>query len=285
MKGGSMDIKGKYIMVTGANSGIGKATAAEIAHRGAHVIMVCRNRERGEAARKDIIAQTLSTTVDLMLADLTSLTDIKKLSGDYAKKYGKLHVLVNNAGGFFMKRHQTKEGIELTFSLNHLGYFRLTSLLLPVLKKSGNARIVNVSSDAHRYAPLDLEDLEMKEQKYRGFTAYSRSKIANILFTRELSRRLSGTGITVNAAHPGFVRSGFGKGNNTALNIMMGIAGFLFGVSPEKGARTSVYLATSDEVEGKSGGYYIDCKEAKPAEGALDDDAARILWEKSQAYM
>ena len=277
-----MDLKNKVIMVTGANSGIGKVTARELAKTGAQIIMVCRDRKRGTAARDEIIKASGNQRVDLLIADLASHTSIRDMVKEFHKKYNRLHVLVNNAGAIFSNRQENAEGIEATFALNHLGYFRLTNLLLDTIKKSAPARIVNVASEAERFARFNLDDLQSTE-KYRSFDVYGRSKMANILFTRELAKRLDGARVTVNALHPGFVRTNFGKQRRKSFfSAVIKFASLFMAISPEKGAETSIYLATSPEVENITGKYFSAQKIIEPAADALNDEIARRLWEKSE---
>jgi NAD(P)-dependent dehydrogenase (short-subunit alcohol dehydrogenase family) len=283
--GGTMDqsMRDKVCMVTGANSGIGKVTALELAKGGATVVMVCRSRERGEAAQQEIIAESGNDNVDLLLADLSSLASARAMVDEFKSKYDRLDVLVNNAGALFSERKESADGLEMTFALNHMGYFLPTVLLLDMLKASAPARILNVSSDAHRNGRIDFEDLQSK-RRYSSFPAYAKSKLENVLFTVELARRLAGTGVTANALHPGFVRTNFG--GNT---VGGGIVTFLFrllvkliAITPERGAETPVYLATSPAVEGVTGQYFNKKKAVEPARQARDGETARRLWEESE---
>jgi NAD(P)-dependent dehydrogenase (short-subunit alcohol dehydrogenase family) len=277
-----MDYSNKTMMVTGANSGIGKVTALELAKTGARVVMICRDRERGHAAKNEIVSASGNKNVDLLIADLSSLAAIRNVVSEFLKKYDQLHVLVNNAGAIFSARKENVEGIEMTFAVNHLGYFRLTNLLLDTIRKSAPARIVNVASEAERFARLDLDDLQ-STKRYRNFEVYGKSKLANILFTRELAKKLEGTRVTVNALHPGFVRTNFGqdRGKSFGSSVVKFIGGVL-GVSPEKGAETSVYLALSPEVENITGKYFSNKKIITPVPDALDDNKAARLWEESE---
>jgi NAD(P)-dependent dehydrogenase (short-subunit alcohol dehydrogenase family) len=277
-----MDYSGKTMMVTGANSGIGKVTALELAKTGARVVMICRDRERGNTAKNEIVSASGNKNVDLLIADLSSLAAIRNVVSEFLKKYDQLHVLVNNAGAIFSERKENEEGIEMTFAVNHLGYFRLTSLLLDTIKKSAPSRIVNVASEAERFVKFDLDDLQ-STKRYRNFEVYGKSKLANILFTRELARKLEGTRVTVNALHPGFVRTNFGhdRGKSFGSSIVKFIGGVL-GVSPEKGAETSVYLAVSPDVENITGKYFSNKKIITPVSDALDDNKAARLWEESE---
>lgn len=268
-------------MVTGANAGIGKQTALEVARRGAHVIMVARSRERGEAARSEILAATGNDKVDLLLADLSSQADIHALAETYKARYDRLDVLVNNAGVYFSDRQESVDGLEMTFALNHLGYFLTTILLWDVIATSGPARIVNVSSDAHRGAKLNFDDLQ-NNKRYQGFRAYGQSKLANVLFTYELDRRRNGADVTVNALHPGFVASNFGKNNGGVVGMFMKRIVPMFGRSVEEGAATSVYLATSPEIEGVTGKYFSDSKAVQSSTESYDRQVAEKLWTVSE---
>jgi NAD(P)-dependent dehydrogenase (short-subunit alcohol dehydrogenase family) len=279
-----VDMRGKTCLVTGASNGIGKVTTRELARMGARVVMVARNRERAEAALSEVKHASGSDQVDLLLADLSSQTEIRRLAAEFLAKYGALHVLVNNAGAMHTSRTITVDGYETTFATNHLGYFLLTHLLLDRIKASAPARIVNVSSRAHVRSQIDFDDLHA-EHGYSIANAYGRSKLANVLFTYELARRLEGSGVTVNALHPGVVRTGFGKNSSGLLGgiVRVGISAVgVFFTSPDKGAETSIYLATSPEVEGVTGKYFVRSREAESSPASHDRDAARRLWEVSE---
>ncbi|MEZ4641119.1 MAG: SDR family oxidoreductase, partial [Caldilineaceae bacterium] len=266
-----------------ANSGIGKVTAAALAGMGATVVMVCRSRERGEAAQRDVIAQSGNDQVELLLADLSSMASTRAMVDAFKARHDRLHVLVNNAGAVFGEYQESVDGLEMTFALNHMGYFVTTVLLLDVLKASAPARIVNVSSGAHGAGKVDFDDLQNRK-KYSAFAVYAESKLENILFTKELARRLQGTGVTANALHPGFVRTNFGSDafGNGFMNLALGLVSRLMAITPEKGAETSIYLATSPEVEGVSGAYFDKKKAVNPsAAQANDEAAARRLWAES----
>jgi retinol dehydrogenase 12 len=274
------DLSHQVCMVTGATGGIGKVMAREIARQGMQVVVVSRNAERCEATAAEIREETGNQTVNYLAADLSSQKEIWDLVESFCSKYDRLDVLVNNAGGFFMNRIESEDGIELTWALNHLSYFMLTNLLIKMLKKSAPARVVNVSSNAHLGGAINFNDLEGK-QRYRGWTAYSQSKLANILFTYELARRLEGSGVTANVLHPGFVATNFAKNNNKLVRFFINLS-HLIALSPEEGARTGTYLATSPEVEGVSGNYFVKQKPIQAAKAAYDRDSARRLWEVSQ---
>jgi NAD(P)-dependent dehydrogenase (short-subunit alcohol dehydrogenase family) len=279
------DMSGKTVLITGGNTGIGKHTAIGLAKLGAKVVFTSRNLRKGDVARAEIREAADTKQVDCMQLDLASFASIEAFSNEFLARYPRLDVLILNAGLVLDERSETQEGFEMTFGVNHLGHFLLTSLLRERLEASAPARIIVLASDYHKTAPegLDFDDL-MAKQRYRGFKVYARSKLANILFTRALARRLEGTGVTVNAAHPGFVRSGFARDGD--LRGMLERVGFVlltpFMISPEKGARTSIYLASSAELDGRSGGYYFRCKPAKTTRAARDDEAAERLWTVSE---
>jgi NAD(P)-dependent dehydrogenase (short-subunit alcohol dehydrogenase family) len=272
---------GKIVMITGANSGIGKETARVLAERGASIIMICRNQERGEAALKELRKETGSDKIELFLADLTKPDTIHKAVDKFKEKYDRLDVLINNAGLTLNERIITSAGYEKTFTTNHLGHFLLTHLLLDTLKQSSPSRIVNVSSAVHATANLKFNDINQKKH-YRGYLAYANSKLANLLFTYELARKLEGTGVTVNALHPGFVRTNFGKeGRNWFFKALFAIAR-IFAISVEKGAKTSIYLASSPEVENVNGKYFVRCKLVKSSDESYDLESQKRLWELSE---
>lgn len=273
-------MQGKVCLVTGANSGLGKITARELAKMGATVIMVARSQARGEAALAEVQRASGSSAAHLMLADLSSMDATRQLAEQFKAQYNRLDVLVNNAGAIFKDRQVSVDGHEMTFALNHLSYFLLTNLLLDLLKASAPARIVNVSSAAHTGGKFNFDDL-MLEEKYGSFAAYSQSKLANIMFTYELSQRLDGSGVTTNALHPGGVATGFGSGQGIMSWIFKLIRPFL--LSPEQGAETQIYLASSPEVESVTGKYFDKKKPIKSSEASYDTAAARRLWEVSEA--
>jgi NAD(P)-dependent dehydrogenase (short-subunit alcohol dehydrogenase family) len=275
-------LRGKVILVTGATSGIGLETARQLADMGAAVIGVGRNLEKSAAAAEQVRQESGNPQVEYLNADLSSQEQIRRLVEGFCSRYERLDVLVNNAGGFFNKYAETADGIELTFALNHLNYFLLTSLLLDLLVKSTPARVVNVSSDAHRNGRINFDDLEGK-QHYNGWRAYAQSKLANVLFTYELARRLEGTGVTANALHPGFVATGFGHNNRDLVGWGTRLAQRLAARTPEQGAQTSIYLAASPAVEGVTGKYFVDEKPVPSSPLSYDQSVARQLWEVSAA--
>jgi retinol dehydrogenase-12 len=279
-------MKGKTVVITGGNTGIGKEAAVGLAERGAHVIITSRDPARGEAAVAEIRERTgADGEVEVMALDLASLASIREFAAEVGRRVDRLDVLLNNAGAVLLQRQVTADGFERTFGVNHLGHFMLTDLLLDQLRASAPARVVNVSSRAHKTAKtgLDFDDLQA-ERKYQPFLVYGRSKLANIYFTRELARRVQGTGITTNSLHPGFVRSDFGRDGDLGRGLGVGItiAQRLFAIGPERGARTSIYLASSPDVNDVSGKYFVRCKPAAISKAAADDDAARRLWTASE---
>jgi len=267
-------------MVTGATSGIGKETARELARLGATVVVAGRSRERATATVEEIRRETGNESVEFMLADLSSQAEVRRLAEEFKERHQRLDVLVNNAGGIFVSRRASTDGIEMTFALNHLSYFLLTSLLLDRLRSSAPTRIVNVSSKAHENTAMDFGDLECRKRYRFGSRAYRLSKLGNVLFTYELARRLEGTGVTVNALHPGLVSTNLFS-NNGVLGRAVTFLVRWRGMSPPEGARTCVYLAASPEVEGKTGDYYDDCKAVASSAASRDGMAATRLWEVS----
>ena len=270
------NMNGKVCVITGANSGLGKITALELARLGARVVMVCRDRARGEAALAEIKKATGNDAIELMICDLSSQADVRRMASEFKATHERLDVLVNNAGVYLRKRATTVDGLEATFATNHLGYFLLTSLLLDLLKQSAPSRVVNVSSGAHASGHINFDDLQ-GERAYSGVRAYCHSKLANILFTRELARRPAGTGVTANCLHPGAVATGIFRALPKPLEALIK----LLTMSPEKGAQTSIYLASSPAVESVTGKYFVRCAEVRPSAEAQDDEAARRLWAES----
>lgn len=273
------DMHGKVCLVTGATSGIGLVAARELAGLGAQVVLVGRNRARSEAAAPQIRAATGNDNVDFLLADLSSQEQIRDLARQFQQRFPRLDVLINNAGGIWLTRTLTPNGLEMTFAVNHLAYFLLTQLLLDMLKASARARIVNVASGAHKNAVLDFDDL-MNERHYNGWQAYCRSKLANLLFTYELARRLGGTNVTANAMHPGWVATGFAANNGWRGQVWRLVSN-CFAISSEKGARTIVYLASSPEVTNVTGRYFVRERAVPSSPASYDEAAAKRLWEVS----
>jgi retinol dehydrogenase 12 len=271
-------MKGKVCVVTGATSGIGRAAATALARLGATVVLVGRDRDRTEAAAAEISSGS-APVPRVEIADLASLEQVRGLAERLAG-LERIDVLINNAGLVLRERRITQDGFEHVFALNHLAPFLLTSLLLPKLTASAPARVVTVTSDAHSAARLDLSDPNL-ERGWDSWRSYANSKLANILFTRELARRLDGTGVTANCAHPGVVRTGFGREAKPLLKLGITIAR-PFMLSPERGADTIVYLASSPDVADQTGGYYVKRQRREPSAAARDDAAARKLWEISE---
>lgn len=274
------DMREKVCIVTGANTGIGLETARGLSEMNATVIMACRNRERGEAALAGITSGSKSSSVELMLLDLASQQSIRDFAAAFKERHDRLDVLVNNAATVPGKRELTVEGLEMQFGANHIGAFLLTHLLLDLLKTTAPSRVVNVASTVHHGARMDFEDLQA-EQKYEFFRVYGQSKLANVLFTCELARRLEGTGVTANCLHPGVVRTKILRDVRGPLGLIIKYGTYLLS-SPRSGAKTSVYLASSPEVDGASGKYFVKCREAESSERSRDEADARRLWEISE---
>ncbi len=272
-------MRSKVCLVTGANSGIGKATALALAVQGATVAMVCRDRGRGEAAMAEIAEMSRNESVDLLVADLSSQGAIRRLAEEFARRHRRLDVLVNNAGAIIGTRRLTEDGVEATFALNHLAYFLLTNLLLDLLKASAPSRIVNVSSNAHKGATIDFDDLQM-ERGYTGMRVYDHSKLANVLFTYELAKRLEGTGVAANCMHPGVVATTLAKDAALWLRILWPLMSPML-LSPEKGAETVIYLASSPDVEGVTGKYFVEKTPVKTSEESYNKEVASRLWDAS----
>jgi len=269
-------MQGKVCIVTGATSGIGLMTARALAGEGATVVAVGRNPERTAATVQHLAQETGNPAIEGLVADLSAQAQVRHLAQEFRQRYGRLDVLVNNAGALFATRQLSADGIEMTFALNHLGYFLLTHLLLDTLRGSAPARIVNVSSDAHRRGRIDFGDLQ-GQRRYGGWRAYAQSKLANVLFTYEMARRLEGSGVTVNALHPGFVATSFGDNNRGLTGLALRLLK-LAAISPEDGAQTIIYLATAPEVEGVSGKYFVKQKAGQSSQASYDRHAAQRLW-------
>lgn len=279
------DVAGRTAVVTGANSGIGREMAAGLAEAGAGVVITARDLEKGRAAAAELEART-GRAVEVMRLDLADLASVREFARQFLDGHDALHVLVNNAGGTWSPRKVTADGHETTFQVNHLAPFLLTNLLLDRMKESAPARIVTTSSGAHRGSKgLDFDDLDRDRRRYSGMRAYNDSKLCNILFTRELARRLEGTGVTATCFHPGFVRTNFSGGGDTRLMAVGFRIGSVFARTPRKGADTGLHLATSPEVEGVSGEYFFDRRPGRLSRHARDDEAARRLWEATEAIL
>ena len=272
---------GKTCLVTGATSGIGKAIAAGLARLGAEVVLVARDPSRGEATVAEIARATGNPRVELLLADLASQASIRQAAEAYRRGHERLDVLVNNAGGYWASRHVTTDGLEWTLAVNHLAYFLLTNLLLDLLWASAPARVVNVTSSAQAFGHIRLDDLQF-ERRYRGQAAYNQSKLANVLFTYELARRLEGSGVTVNCGVPGVTRTNFGREDSGPVMRLLTPLARPFMRSPEQGADTPLYLASSPEVEGVTGGYFAGRRPRRSSRRSYDRELAGRLWRVSE---
>lgn len=273
-------MQGKVCVITGATSGIGLVAAERLGAMGARLVLIGRDRARGEGALQRIRKRVPGIVAEVRYADLSRLAEMNRLADEVAAAEPRIDVLINNAGALFQQRGVTEDGLERTFALNHMAYFVLSNRLKDRLAAAAPSRIVSVASAAHRGNTLDFADLQ-SERRYSGLMVYGRTKLANILFTRELARRLAATGITANCLHPGFVASRFGDNNGGLFSLGIGIAKQLFAISPEQGAETIVYLASSPDVAGVTGGYFAKSAPATPTAAAQDDAAAQRLWEES----
>ena len=275
------DMTGKTVLITGATNGIGKIAALELARMGASVGIVARNQSKGQTVLDEIKLATGNSKLELFIADLSSMADVRKLAEEFMAEYPSLDVLVNNAGAFYSDRGLSADKLEMTFALNHMSYFLLTNLLLPSLKAAPNARVVSVSSLAHTSGKLDFANLQ-GEQKFNGWKAYSDSKLENVLFTFALARRLAGTNVTANCLHPGFVKTSFGHGNAGLLSSVLKIGQNLFAITPEAGAKTMIYLASSPEVAGVTGKYFDKNKAVSSSVASMDQAVQEKLWAHSE---
>ncbi|MCU0514614.1 MAG: SDR family oxidoreductase [Anaerolineae bacterium] len=278
-------MKGKTVIVTGATSGIGEVTALELARQGATVVVISRSAERCAATVQRIQMATNNPQVSYIAADLSSLAEMHRAADEFLAQHARLDVLVNNAGAFFNDFRASADGYEMTFALNHLSYFVLTHRLLPVLKSTaataGEARIINVSSDAHQVVrKLDFASAVPRKSS-AGFTVYGESKYMNVLFSYELAERLAGTGVTVNALHPGFVRTGFGKNNGGIIATILGVLQQFIALTPEQGAATTIYLASAPEAKGVTGKYFSKQKAVRSSSATYDREAWRQLWQQT----
>jgi len=272
-------MRDKVVVITGATSGIGEVAADRLAQKGARIVFVARDRARGEEMRKHLRAIAGHAEHTVHYADLSRLSEMKRVAEAIAVMEPQIDVLINNAGALFTHRQVTEDGLERTFALNHMSYFIVTNLLLGRLRGTPGARIVSTASDAHKGKRLRFDDLQ-SARGYSGFAVYGRTKLMNILFTRELARRLAGSGVTANCLHPGFVSTRFGDQSGGFMSLAVRIAKN-FAITPEQGAETIIYLASSPAVEGKSGGYYCKCKPDTPSRAAQNDTDAARLWEIS----
>ena len=275
------EMQGRVCLITGGTSGIGLVTARVLAAKGATVVMTARDASRAEELVRRIRYETGNPRINFLVADLSSLQQVRRLAEEFQRSYPALHVLVNNAGGIFMRRIETVDSYEMTFALNHLAPFLLTNLLLDKLKAGAPARVVTVSSAAHIAGQIHFDDLMYRHTPYKAMGAYGQSKLANAMFAYELARRLEGTSVTSNALHPGVVATGFAKNNGTLYRYGMTLLR-PFSISPERGARTTIYLASSPEVEGVTGKYVVKRKPAQSSKASYDEKAQRRLWEVSE---
>jgi NAD(P)-dependent dehydrogenase (short-subunit alcohol dehydrogenase family) len=276
-----VDMKDKVILITGATSGIGKSAGFGLAKTGAVVVIVARDKNKGEKVRQEIIEQSGNKNIHLLVSDLSLMRSVRGLAEEFKNKFDRLDVLINNAGGIFGKRILTEEGLEYTFALNHIAYFLLTNLLLDILKKSAPSRIINVASEGHRFHGIDLENLQ-GEKGYSGLRAYDQSKLCNILFTYELSRRLEETGVTANCLHPGMVDSNFGSTASFWFRLLVKIGKPIL-ITPERAARAIIYFATSPEVAHVTGKYFIGRRPAESSKVSYNREIQRRLWEISES--
>lgn len=283
--GAADDMAGRVCAITGASSGLGYETALALARRGATVALLCRSVERGEQARVRIAAASGNDDLRVVPCDLANLETVHAAAAELLARWDALHVLVNNAGLMLMQRRITVDGLEETLQVNHLGAFLLTALLRERLTASAPARVVTVSSFGHRGAAIDFDDLQ-SERFYDGFTVYCRSKLANVMFTYELARRLEGSGVTANTLHPGFVRTGFGHGSGAVMRVLLTLSQVPpLGVSARRGARTQVWLASAPEVEAVSGRYFHGQRSRRSSRISYDAHAQRRLWEASELLL
>jgi NAD(P)-dependent dehydrogenase (short-subunit alcohol dehydrogenase family) len=272
-------MKGKTVVITGGTSGIGEVAALELAQMGARIVLVGRDKPRAQTTLARLRERGPGLAHTVHYADLTRLAEMKRVAAQIAGAEPRIDVLINNAGAMFAARRVTEDGLERTFALNHMAYFVVTAGLRERLTASAGARIVNTASDAHRGAMLDFDNLQ-SEKGFGAMQAYGRSKLCNILFTRELARRLHGTGVTANCLHPGFVATRFGDQSGGLISHMVWLAKY-FAIPPTEGAKTVVYLAASPEADGVSGKYFYKCRATTPSPAAEDDHAASALWERS----
>ncbi|HEY4211785.1 MAG TPA: SDR family oxidoreductase [Steroidobacteraceae bacterium] len=276
-------MQGKVCVITGGTDGIGKAAARDLAAQGARVLVHGRDPDKGARAVAEIKTSSGNSAIEFLQADFSVLADVRGLAAAVLQRTPRVDVLINNAGGIFVKRSLSKDGYEMTFAVNHLAPFLLTSLLMDSLKHAGPSRVVTTASNAHRGARIPFDDLQAT-RKYSPMGVYGVSKLANILFTRTLAKRLHGTAVTATCLHPGFVRTSIGRNANDMSPFVKGMFRLVghFARTPEKGAETVIYLASSAQVEGASGGYYFDCKPISPTSAGQDDAVAERLWQVSE---
>lgn len=274
----------KTVVITGANSGIGKVTARELAKKGFNIVMICRDREKAEKAMQEIMFASDNRNVEYILCNLDSMKEIRETAAGIREKYDRIELLINNAGIIpDGKRVTTAEGFELTFAVNHLAYFLLTRELLPLLKQAKSARIINVASEAHKAGKFQPGNLQL-EKGYSTVKAYGNSKLYNIMFTRELARKLKNSPVSTFSLHPGAVNTNLASDSNSIFGWLFNV-GKVFMLSPDKGAKTTIWLSTQEEIENLSGGYFKNCKKVKPSRIARDDRACRQLWEMTEELL
>ncbi len=274
-------MKKKVCLITGATSGIGKASAYDLAQQQYHVILVARDHQKGISFQNDLIQQTKNSSIDLFLADLSSQSQIHALAKEIHKKYAQLDILINNAGAIFQRRTLSVDNIEMTFALNHLGYFLTTALLFDLLAKASDARIINVASSAHKRGIIDFDDIQF-EKNYGELKSYAQSKLANIMFTYELARRVKNHNITVNCLHPGVVATNFGQNNQGGITKWFFKTTNRLMITAEQGAQTIIYLATSQEAENVTGKYFVKKRPVSSSSLSNNHEAAKRLWEISE---
>ena len=274
-------MNGRTCLITGATDGIGKETAIGMAKNGYNLILIGRNEEKGKKVSNEIRKIADSINIDFFTADLILMKEVSRVADEVCQKYDRIDVLINNVGAYFAFRDVTEEGFERTFALNHLGYFLMTKKLLPLVEKSDYKRIVNVSSSAHYGVSFEFDNLN-GEKKYRGFRAYQKSKLANVMFTYELAKKVKDSGITANCLHPGFVASKFGNNNNFLWRGIIGFAKALTAINVKKGAKNSIHLACSDDVKDISGRFFSNCEVKKGSGKAKNEEHNQKLWEISE---
>jgi NAD(P)-dependent dehydrogenase (short-subunit alcohol dehydrogenase family) len=273
-------MRGKTVLVTGGTSGIGEVAATRLAEKGARIILVARDEKRAKATLAKLRTANPDSNHVFHIADLSLMAETKRVGEEIALREARIDVLLNNAGALFNRREETSEGLERTFATNHMAYFVLTNVLLEKLRATPGARIVCTASDAHKGNRLDFDDLQSKK-RYMGFSVYGRSKLCNILFTRELARRIAGSGMTANSLHPGFVATRFGAGSGGFMDAVLRVAKPVGAISAEEGAKTIIYLTSSPDVANISGDYFYKCKVTAPTKEAQSDEDAKKLWEIS----
>lgn len=272
-------MQGKTVVITGATAGIGAVAAEKLAKRGARIVLVARNADRAEAMLAKLRQINPEAAHTAHIADLSRIAEVKRVAAEIAVAEPKIDVLINNAGAMFSQRRTTNEGLEMTFAVNHMAYFVLTTALLDRIKATPGARIISTASDAHRYGRLDFGDL-LSKNSYRGFRVYGTTKLCNILFTRQLRWLMHGTGVRVFCLHPGFVASEFGDNNGGLFGLAFKLVKKIAAISPERGARTIVYLASHKKLDHRT--YWYKCKPARCSDAARDEEAAKRLWEISE---